>query len=177
MSQLPATKMILSLAVLLACSCASHQLAPAKPVTVLKQNAENNEDGDIREAVFRYQFGHNASGAQQQAAVYFLEILSKDERSSFDPSDEFMARFGDHRPPVRKQSQARPGKGSAPTDRITGEEGLIFRAGEIKRISTDEVQVYGGYYEANLSSSGNTYTVKRVDGKWKVVKNEMHWIS
>src|ERR1043165_6923434 len=132
MSQLPVTKVILSLAVLFASSCASHQPAPAKAVAVLKQNAHISEDDDIREAVFRYQFGHNASGAQQQAAVYFLEILSNDERSSFDPSDEFMARFGDHRPPVRKQSRARPGKGSAPTDRITGEEGLIFRVGEIK---------------------------------------------
>ncbi len=49
-----------------------------------------NED-DIREAVFRYQFAHNASAQQQGAKVYFLS-LAEDK----DPSDRFMLRFKDH---------------------------------------------------------------------------------
>jgi hypothetical protein len=39
------------------------------------------------------------------------------------------------------------------------------------------VKVEGGYYEGNLSSSGNTYTVKMENGKWAVTNDEMHWIS
>lgn len=35
----------------------------------------------------------------------------------------------------------------------------------------------GGYSEANLSASGNTYLVKWRDGKWKVVKDVMNWVS
>lgn len=33
---------------------------------------------DIREAVFRWQFDHNASGQQAAAQVYFLEVGKKD---------------------------------------------------------------------------------------------------
>jgi len=32
-------------------------------------------------------------------------------------------------------------------------------------------------YEAGLSASGNTYTVKKIKGKWKVTNDKMHWIS
>jgi hypothetical protein len=37
--------------------------------------------------------------------------------------------------------------------------------------------VYGGIYEAGLSSSGNLYTVVRKSGKWVVAKDEMQWMS
>lgn len=40
---------------------------PVKPLTPL-------EIDDIREAVFRYQFQHNASAQQQQANAYFISL-------------------------------------------------------------------------------------------------------
>lgn len=54
---------------------------------------------------------------------------------------------------------------------------LIFRVTSIKWKSDTEVDVSGGYYEAGLSASGNTYTVKKEKGKWKVTNDKMHWIS
>lgn len=53
----------------------------------------------------------------------------------------------------------------------------MFYVGEIKWVSEIEVEVAGGYYEANLSASGNTYYLKKKDGKWVVERDEMHWIS
>jgi hypothetical protein len=133
---------------------------------------ENQED-DIREAVFRYQFDHNASAQQKTAKVFFLGVEGK----AGDPSDAFMKRFADHKPPVRKASASHFVKGKGILDKTTGEQGLAFSVTSIKWISDTEVQAKGGYYEAEESSSGNTYTLKKENGKWKVTKNKMNWIS
>jgi hypothetical protein len=120
---------------------------------------EEQENLDICEAVFRYQFKHNASFAQQNADAYFIMIFKQ------DPSDKFLARFTGNTPPVRKGSAFAIGRG------------LIFSIGSINRIDENTAQVYGGIYEAGLSSSGNLYTVVRKSGKWVVAKDEMQWIS
>ena len=128
------------------------------------------EQDDIREAVFRYQFQHNASGQQQSANAYFLSF-GKDK----EPDDVFIARFKDHKPPVKKRSQS---KGQFEViDKDTGERGLIFNVVTIKVIDANKVEVDGGYYEAGLSSSGNVYTVERKEDKWVVTKDRMLWIS
>jgi hypothetical protein len=44
-------------------------------------------------------------------------------------------------------------------------------------VDEDKVLVNGGYYEGNLSASGNVYTVERKDHKWVVTKDQMLWIS
>jgi hypothetical protein len=131
---------------------------------------KNHED-DIFEAVFRWQFEHNASGQQQKANVYFLKIGEKG-----DPSDVFMRRFAEHKPPVRKVS-ACTANTEGVSDKKTGEKGLIFRVESMKWKSDTEVDVKGGYYEAGLSGSGNTYTLKKGKGKWNVINDKMHWIS
>jgi hypothetical protein len=41
----------------------------------------------------------------------------------------------------------------------------------------DAAEVSGGYYEAELSASGNTYYMRKKDGKWVCEKNVMRWIS
>jgi hypothetical protein len=139
-----------------------------------EDKARESQTDDIREAVFRWQFEHNASGQQQKAKVYFLQIGEKDKG---DPSDQFMKRFVQHKPSVRKVSQCAADTRKGVLDKQTGEKGLIFRIAAIEWKSDTEVAVSGGYYEAGLSASGNTYTVKKVDGKWTVTKDEMHWIS
>lgn len=114
---------------------------------------------DIAEATFRYQFGHNASGQQRKAPAYFLSLFGK------DPDDAFLKRFEGHTPPVKKGSAFKIGKG------------LLFRVVRISRASDVMVEVSGGYYEAGLSSSGNTYVAELKDGKWVVTGSTMHWIS
>jgi hypothetical protein len=129
------------------------------------------EQDDIREAVFRYQFEHNASGQRQNATFYFLSY-GKDK----EPGDDFIVRFKDHKPPVKKRSQSSKVEGEV-IDKETGERGLIFSAVTIKVIDANKVQVDGGYYEGGLSSSGNVYTLERKEGKWIVTKDQMLWIS
>ena len=134
----------------------------------------DKQEDNIKEAVFRYQFVHNASGLQQKAGVYFLSLWGVGEDGK-DPSDDFMRRFAGHTPPVKKFSRASFEDGLK--DEETGARGLIFRVTVIKWITGSRVEVGGGYYEGQVSSSGNTYYVEKRDGKWVVVRDKMYWIS
>ena len=132
-----------------------HQLKTQVP----KPKYEQQENLDICETVFRYQFKHNASMVQQNAKAYFITILKQ------DPSDEFLALFSANTPPVRKGSD------------FTVGQGLVFSIRSINRIDEHTVQVFAGYYEAELSSSESIYTVVRKKGRWVVAYDEMLWIS
>jgi hypothetical protein len=131
------------------------------------------QEDDIREAVFRWQFANNASYDQNQknAQVYFLEVNGR------DPPDTLIKRFTDHKPPVRKVSSCSPEGIKGVRDKKTGQRGLIFRVTTVKWLSETEVTLDGGYHENGLSASGNTYTLKKENEKWKVTKDKMHWMS
>ena len=144
--------------------CSKQQRIEAETQNLLKiqvsqPECEQQENLDICEAVFRYQFKHNASTIQQKAKAYFITILKQ------NPSDEFLTRFMGNIPPVRKGSDFAIG------------EGLIFYINSVSRIDENTARGSGGYYEAELSSSNNIYTVVRKNGKWAVENDEMQWIS
>jgi len=123
------------------------------------KNSRPNDHWDVCEAVFRYQFGHNASAAQQRAKAYFLSVRGN------DPPAGFLRRFEKHTPTVRRGSQFRQGAG------------LRFRIGSFKWTGENTAEVEGGYYEGNLSASGNTYRVEKTNAGWKVTGRIMSWIS
>lgn len=130
------------------------------------------DEDDVREAVFLFQFDHNASGLQQNAKVYFLSLGGGDR----DPSDEFMERFRGLKPPVKKVSECTASV-TGVKDKETGEHGLIFRVTSIKWVSDSEVEVEGGYHEASESASGNTYLLLREGERWFVKEHRMNWIK
>ena len=136
-------------------------------------NARQSQEDDIREAVFRWQFDHNVSGQQKKAKVYSLAVGEKYS----DPSDQFMKRFADNQPPVRKRSECNADAGKGVLDKKTGEQGLLFHVTSIKWKSDAQVEVEGGYYEAGLSASGNIYTLKNERGNWKVTNDKLVEIS
>lgn len=114
---------------------------------------------DILEATFRYQFENNASGRQQKAKAYFLKVFEH------DPPPAFLARFSDHRPLVHKGSQ------------FTAGSGLLFEVAFMRCPSHEIVEVFGGYYEGDLSSSMETYTLERNRDGWTVTGRCYQWIS
>lgn len=148
---------------------------PGQQASVSPANdaAHLRQEDDIREAVFRYQFDHNASGQQKSAHDYFLAIGDKNA----DPSDAFMKRLAHNKPAVRKASACRVDPSGSVVNKRTGKHGLLFRIGSITWISDTEVKVWRGYDETNPSSSGSTYTVKKDSGKWIVAKDQMEVIS
>ncbi len=135
---------------------------------------------DIREAVFRYQFLHNASGQQQSAGVYFIGLYvtgaASPQSHYVDPSINLLARFAGNVPPVKKSSDCTYSTQGV-FDISTGVRGLLFRIESIKEIDANTVEVTGGYFEAGLSASGNVYTVARINDRWTVIKDVMIWIS
>lgn len=136
-----------------------HKTGEKTAALATPSESETSEELDICEAVFRHVFEHNASGQQQNANAYFLKIFGK------DPTEAFLARFQEHRPPVKMGSAF-----------VTG-NGLEFRIESIDRIHDNKVEVRGGYFEGGLSSSGNIYTVVRKGQQWQVIDDRMLWIS
>jgi hypothetical protein len=132
-----------------------------------------SQEDDIREAIFRHQFTHNASGQQKHARFYCLSVGENDN----DPTDELLKRFADHKPPVLKRSDCHVHPFTGVSNNRTGTRSLIFRVSGITWISDKKVKAEGGYYEDGLSSSGNIYTVTKQHRKWMVSDDQMKWIS
>jgi hypothetical protein len=128
-----------------------------------------SDDDDVRESVFRHQLGHNAAGEKSPPVVCF-------EVDGGDPAPELLRRFADVDAVVRAVS-ACSSSGQGVFDMTTAQQGLLFRVGPLHWNDDGSATVGGGYYAGSLSASGNTYTVERKDGRWKVVKDVMRWIS
>lgn len=119
-------------------------------------------EADIAEAVFRYQFDHNASAIRQEADHYCLSLPG--ERS---PDADFLHRFDGNHPPVLSADRC---------ERRAGHD-LFFRVQRLDWRSDTEVWVSGGYWEGNLSSSKEAYRVRFKNGKWVVDGARMEAIS
>ena len=147
---------------------------------LFNESSQLSVEDSIREAVFRHQFEYNASGQQQTAQIYFISVMTLDDSTGYwkngDPSDALLKQFTDNVPPVKPFSKCTYSI-SGVFDKESGERGLLFQVGEIKWNTNDQVQVEGGYYEAGLSASGNTYYLKYMDKQWTVTRDVMHWIS
>jgi hypothetical protein len=135
--------------------------------------AETSRDAqidDIHEALFRHQFAHQS----QTNGVRFLSV----GETGNDPSDQFLKRFADSKIPVRKVSACKhtPHNG-VPVDKKKGVAGMIYSIGAIKWISDTEVETHGGCYMSKLGSDWNSYTLKKENGAWKVIKEKLIWIS
>jgi hypothetical protein len=118
-------------------------------------------EADVLEAVFRYQFEHNASGIQQNAERYCLTLPSG------MPDTAFLRRFEGNTPPVTAADQC---------DKTTGKD-LFFEAKHVEWVNDGEATVHGGYWEGNLSSSGETFKVVREEGLWVVKEGRLEVIS
>jgi hypothetical protein len=88
-----------------------------------------------------------------------------------------MRRFAGFKPPVRKASECSTDAYKGVVEKTTGKHGLVFRVKSIKWISQTAAEVAGGYYEDGLSASGDSYTVTRTKGRWRVSKAWMNWLS
>ena len=142
-------------------------------LVMANDTARITAEDDVREAVFRHLFQHNASGLQKNAKAYFLNV-----EKGADPADVFLNRFTGHAPPVKKASQSRRGaRSSQVEDKETGAPGLVFSITRITWLSDTEAEVHGGYYEANLSASFGSYRVKKINGKWIVTETGPQMIA
>ena len=140
-------------------ACASTSTPDPSSVAL---GSRTEAEPDIYEAVFRYQFDHNASAIQKRAEKYCLSLPG--ERM---PDGPFLQRFGDQHPPVVAADKC---------ERKSGQS-LFFRVQHLDWRKDNEVWVRGGYWEGNLSSSAELFRVVRENGKWVVKGARMEAIS
>lgn len=125
----------------------------------------------VQEAAIRYQFEHNHSGQQQAAKVFCVEMRQGQSRA--DPDDDMLKRLAGGGRLIRKRSACDVNGESLVVDRQTGVPGLIVSVGTVSWISASEATIEGGYYEASLSASSNLFHLQKVDGKWRVTRDEL----
>lgn len=131
----------------------------ARAVPAPKERSDAALD-DAQEAVFRHLFQHNHSALQSRANAYCLSFARNTE-----PAEEFLQRFKDHSPPVRKLSEFQDGRD------------LQFSIDSARWIDDDTVEIEGGYFEHGDSASSNRYQVSRESGQWVVVEDKLLSIS
>ncbi len=127
--------------------------------------AKTAAEDDIREAVFRYQFDHDAPQQKPITKVHFISVESKQ-----DPDNKFLRRFAGNEPVVKQASQSRFSDNGVDSviDKTTGEAGIIFSVGKVNWINENEAEIKASYYVANLFAGGCNYKVVRQDEKWIV---------
>ena len=67
--------------------------------------------------------------------------------------------------------------GLARIDKKTGRPAIKVFVGKIGWLNEQSVEVGGGYHCGGLCAAGITYELKRKDGKWAILSEEMRWIS
>jgi hypothetical protein len=135
-----------------------------------KPSSKTVAENDIREAVFRYQFDHDATQQKTYTKVYFISIENEK-----DPDDEFLRRFAGNTPMVKKKSQAvgdNKGTGGV-IDHETRGSGIIYRITQLKWVNENEVEVEADFHVAMLFAGGCKYRVRRENNQW-LIKG---WIS
>ncbi len=136
----------------------------------------STEELDILEATLRYFFENNASSNTNLGRGDFLFVALGEGEAGVDPSPQLLARFADHAPPVMPASlMEMSGGGVKHKDR--GGNGTLFHIDRIRPADDNTVDVDCGYWEADLSASGNSYRLKKHGGSWVVVGGGMWWIS
>ena len=120
---------------------------------------------DICEAVFRYMFEHSAPQQLPYSKAFFIAV-----DNDKDPSDQFIKRFQNHKPEVRKMSQSTYSENGTAIviDKKTGHIGIRYKVGNVKWINDKEARLEGSFYVAMLFAGGCEYRVVLEKGKWIV---------
>jgi biotin carboxyl carrier protein len=117
----------------------------------------SDEEEDVYEAVFRYQFANSVPPANMPA--YFLQVRG------VNPPADLLRRFDGNRPPVLAGWRFRTGAG------------VLFKVGNIERTGEDAAAVGGGFYVGMLGASAKAYFIVRKEGRWVVEREETLWIA
>lgn len=165
-------RIFLSFLCLLSCfgvgpACQIHSnINNVRPPQIDPALARTAQEGNIKEAVLRYQMEMSKSWAYPVKPKFFFLSFGKDG----DPPDEFMQRFQGHQPPVKKESEVEMGLWGV-------KEGLIISATQITWHSNQRVDVKGGYYGGELYAAGILYSVERQGDRWVVVSHQVTIVS
>jgi hypothetical protein len=133
------------------------------------------EDEPVQEAVIRYIICGPDGMPPEGNPVFFL--CRRHSGKVVGQSASLIARSagpGFHLRPISERrgpeiARLRPPK--------PGESGPIVDAGDVEWMDETHAKVEGGFYVAPLHAAGSLYLLENVDGRWRVVDVEVHWMS
>jgi len=137
------------------------------------------QEDDIREAMFRYLFKQVALTQTQQAHAFYLAIYDTWKYDTKDPDTNLMKRFIGDAPPVKKASQCTTEvetglifpRNSVPsyTDKTPSNWGIIFIVGNIEWITEDIVVADGNYQKSWERSTYRICLLERKNSRWFIM--------
>ena len=130
------------------------------------REAGPEDEAAALEAVFRYQFDHNASSIRTAASLYCL-CLPAAGREGGDPANDLLAHFAGNRPPAAACSACALSAGRI-VERASGKSALSFYVAQVRWLPNGEAEVEGGYREGTASASRNRFRVVRRGAGWAV---------
>jgi hypothetical protein len=137
-----------------------------------------DEELQVRQAVLRYQFEHTA--AARKYSIFCIAVSNDKIKPGPDAPAKLMHGLKDATHKVVKYSDCNVMQSDGVIDRVieraSGKPALILHVGRVTWIGKEEADVKGGYLEDGESASGNTYRMRKTDGKWRVVKDDWMWI-
>lgn len=139
-------------------------------ISFCSRNNSSQDLEDIRETVFRYQFG-------MPAAFYCVAL-----QDNQDPSEELMQRFKNNNPPVKRRSECsisptKDDPGGPVVHPASSKYGILFTIHSINLSVLNKVEVDASRYLGGLHGETHRYRLIRKDGKWKVEKDEVLSVS
>jgi hypothetical protein len=123
---------------------------------------------EIEVKTFKALFRENASATKNKATYYFIRL--KDSLNSTLPL--VIDKLRKVKPEVKDLKYF----DSLTKDQQAKIDYLSFSISKVI-LNNKRASVYCGYYEGSLSSSGNVIELKKRFGKWRVISNEVMWIS
>jgi hypothetical protein len=154
-----------------------------KPAGTPKTRQE--QEDDIREAVFRYLLENAPPQPKQHEKMYYL-AFSGESFQGKDPDSIFMRRFGRDTLQLKKVSQCTTAvalnevtwaEDIPPfTDKITRKEGILLVVGTPYWINNEIVEVDVSYQESIVNSSNHIFFLEKKNTRWivKRVKETSH---
>jgi hypothetical protein len=140
--------------------------------TLHGQTPRQAAEDHAREVAFRYWFADIAKPSNMNA--YYLSFGST--HNNIDPSEEFMKRFEEHQPPVKKVSQCEYAQSSV-RDKKTGKIGLLFWTTGIQWVNSTELEVDSGWYLDGFGASGCVLRIVLENTRWWVADRRECWES
>jgi hypothetical protein len=138
-----------------------------------------DQEDDIREAVFRYLLENAPPQPKQHEKMYYL-AFSGESFQGKDPDSIFMRRFSRDTLQLKKVSQCTTAvalnevtwaEDIPPfTDKITGKEGIVLAVGAPSWINDDIVTVDGSYQESIFKGSYHIFFLEKKNTRWIVIR-------
>jgi hypothetical protein len=117
-------------------------------------------DGDLILAVFRYQLRVLISqDDRDRRTPIFVSVAGS------DPPDALVSTLLSAYPVVKCGAYFLP------------RMGILLRVDGIRRDSSTQALVYGGYYVGPLNSAGTVYVLQREGRAWRVTETKEQWVS